>query len=192
MPPRRIFDFRLRSADCKLCRACPSPSLTACELTNREQPGDATGDSCAPACSQADTETVHQRRPGGFLIGAQREFVELVLCDLTRPAGTPAGPHRQDGCAAKTKCRMSIWQSSSGIVDVQQQRLNCALPSSRSLSSDALSRFEAFIGMSDKSSNLEIRNPPELAVDLAPPARSENSNLRFQIRAKRAYSLERR
>src|SRR5207244_12967712 len=29
----------------------------------------------------------------------------------------------------KTKCRMSILQSSSGIVDVHQQRLNCALPS---------------------------------------------------------------
>jgi hypothetical protein len=33
------------------------------------------------------------------------------------------------GSNAKRKCRMSILKSSSGIVDVQQQRLNCALPS---------------------------------------------------------------
>ena len=69
---------------------------------------------------------------------------------------------------------MSILQSSSGIVDVQQQKLNCALPSFVSLSSGFF-RFQSLHGMSGSD---QLIHSTELAVDLF----NRSSNLEIRRR----------
>jgi hypothetical protein len=66
--------------------------------------------------------------------GTLGKFLALVQQQLPSCADPTRQAERLPALTARMavlqrKCRMSILQSSSGIVDVQQQRLNCALPS---------------------------------------------------------------